>query len=78
MNDLIILHLNGHELWFRLHFVWDIKEDSEYIVDADLLMGFENGAPIFTNGSPQWLVEMMNKELYKDILDQIYGQDIYA
>jgi myo-inositol catabolism protein IolC len=58
--------------------VWDIKEDSEYIVDADLLMGFENGAPIFTNGSPQWLVEMMNKELYKDILDQIYGQDIYA
>jgi hypothetical protein len=49
--------------------VWDIKEDSEYIVDADLLMGFENGAPIFTNGSPQWLVEMMNKELYKDILD---------
>jgi hypothetical protein len=49
-----------------------------YIDDADLLMGFENEAPIFTNGSPKWLVEMMNKELYKDILDQIYGQDICA
>lgn len=70
MGELIVVYLNGHEVWIKPYFEKDYS-----IYDANVLTGYKNGEPEFEQ-APGWLFSLLSNELYDEIMRQIYGEEL--
>jgi len=68
IEELCVLYLNDHEIYVQPFF--DPTKEEPHIDELYVFLGIdENGECMFIDAQP-WLLEMVNDQLYDDIMDQ--------